>query len=234
MLHQTIGSDGCDRYSTRLPSTAPRPGGDRHARVVGEADGPAVPEHRLYLGAAGVAAVGELPEQRVEVRRAGEQRAAVRLRRSNSPLKAASAGEGTEADAEHQQLGPVGRAASFHLSYTASNNARPAVPARIWSTMNDTHDGRYEYWIATLATSPPVRYSRLSMAPGSTQPVPVVPATSRYFRSKPPARGQVVDRQSRPLLDVRCRRDPGVGPDRRQRRAHRRRRRSAPASDRSR
>jgi hypothetical protein len=44
--------------------------------------------------------------------------------------------------------------------------------------------------MATMAESPPVRYSKLSMAPESSQPLPVVVATSRLVRSKPPARSR--------------------------------------------
>jgi hypothetical protein len=44
--------------------------------------------------------------------------------------------------------------------------------------------------MATMAESPSVRYSKLSIAPGSSQPLPVVVATSRFARSKPPARSR--------------------------------------------
>ena len=44
--------------------------------------------------------------------------------------------------------------------------------------------------MATMAESPPVRYSKLSTAPESSQPLPVVVATSRLSRSKPPARSR--------------------------------------------
>jgi hypothetical protein len=44
--------------------------------------------------------------------------------------------------------------------------------------------------MATMAESPPVRYSKLSVAPESSQPLPVVVATSRLARSKPPARSR--------------------------------------------
>ena len=44
--------------------------------------------------------------------------------------------------------------------------------------------------MATIAESPPVRYSKLSIAPASSQPLPVVVATSRLARSNPPARSR--------------------------------------------
>ncbi|CAM5480500.1 hypothetical protein SNARM312S_03329 [Streptomyces narbonensis] len=42
--------------------------------------------------------------------------------------------------------------------------------------------------MATAAESPSPRYSKESTAAGSTQPLPVVVMTSRFARSKPPAR----------------------------------------------
>ena len=44
--------------------------------------------------------------------------------------------------------------------------------------------------MATAALSPPVSYSKAVSAAGSTQPVPVTPATSRLARWKPPARSR--------------------------------------------
>ena len=79
------------RYSTRVPSQGWPCGRDRGGGVVREPHGPAVLVDRLDLGAAGVAVVAELAEQRVEVGRPGEQTCRlVRLRRSYSPLKAVS------------------------------------------------------------------------------------------------------------------------------------------------
>ena len=42
--------------------------------------------------------------------------------------------------------------------------------------------------MATMALSPFITYSSESLAAGSTQPVPVVVATTRTSRSNPPAR----------------------------------------------
>ena len=44
--------------------------------------------------------------------------------------------------------------------------------------------------MATAAESPPLRYSKVSIKAGSTQPLPVVVITSRLARWKPPARSR--------------------------------------------
>ena len=44
--------------------------------------------------------------------------------------------------------------------------------------------------MATAAESPPLRYSKLSIMAGSTQPLPVVVNTTRLARWKPPARSR--------------------------------------------
>lgn len=54
--------------------------------------------------------------------------------------------------------------------------------------MNVIQLGRYEYWMATTAVSPPYMYSSGSIMFGFTQPVPVVVATTRTFRLKAPVR----------------------------------------------
>ena len=67
--------------------------------------------------------------------------------------------------------------------------------------------------MATIAESPPVRCSKLSTAPESSQPLPVVVATSRLARSKPPARSRSATRELGALLHVGGRLGAGVGPD---------------------
>jgi hypothetical protein len=67
----------------------------------------------------------------------------------------------------------------------------------------------------TTAESPPVCYSKLAIAAGSNQPVPVDPATIRDLRFNPPARSRsATARAARSSRASFRRRDPGVGPDR--------------------
>ncbi len=66
----------------------------------------------------------------------------VRFRRSNSPLKAASVENDPRLTPNTSSFGRAFAGRSLHRSYTASTSARPASRARVWSTMNDTHDGR--------------------------------------------------------------------------------------------
>jgi hypothetical protein len=48
--------------------------------------------------------------------------------------------------------------------------------------------GRYEYWMAATAVSPPYMYSSGSIMAGFSHPVPVVVATTRTLRSNAPVR----------------------------------------------
>ena len=59
--------------------------------------------------------------------------------------------------------------------------------------------------MATVAVSPPLRYSDESTSAGSTQPLPVVVTTTRFLRSNPPARSR--------SLTARAARDPASGAD---------------------
>src|SRR4029453_4637889 len=72
--------------------------------------------------------------------------------------------------------------------------------------------------MATMAESPPVRYSKLSIDPESSQPLPVVVATSRFPRANPPARPRPPTASlARPPGSPRGRAGgggAGIGPDR--------------------
>ena len=61
---------------------------------------------------------------------------------SNSPLNAASPENDPRLTPNTSSLGRESAGSAFHTSYTASNMARPACRVRVWSTMNDTQDGR--------------------------------------------------------------------------------------------
>ena len=108
-LHQTIGSDGCIMYSTRVPSQGWPFGGMSRARVVGEPHDPSVLVDRLDLRAAGVAVVAELPEQRVEVGRPGEQRAGGEVGHAVFAAEGGLAAERPQAFPGHEQLGTLVR-----------------------------------------------------------------------------------------------------------------------------
>ena len=98
---------------------------------------------------------------------------------------------GAQAQPEHVQLGPLPdgqrgpflvdrveqRAAGLPGLFLVDQEGRPGRQVGVLD-----RDGR--------RVAPGRSYSKLVIAAGSTQPVPVVPATSRYARSKPPARSR--------------------------------------------
>lgn len=63
-------------------------------------------------------------------------------------------------------------------------SASPAAAAAERSTRKEIQLGRNEYCIAVMAESPLYINSMDSAATGFTQPVPVVPATTRIRRSQ--------------------------------------------------
>ena len=65
-----------------------------------------------------------------------------------------------------------------------------------------------------MALSPPVMYSNVSTELGTPQPLPVVVTTSRYARSKPPARSRSLTASCARSSTSSADRHPGVGADR--------------------
>jgi hypothetical protein len=126
------------------PGAVPRlrAGQDLRTRVVGEPHRAAVPVLGLDLPAALVPVVDELAVQRVEVRRAREDRPAGPVAQV---VLAAEGGLATKDPRLRPNTNNLGRSAGDSLdqrSYTASNNSRPASRAFFWSTRYDSQDGR--------------------------------------------------------------------------------------------
>ena len=168
-----------------------RPGECRRSASVGEPHRTAVLVDGLDLRAPRVAVVAELAEQRVEVGRTREQGAAVRLRRSYSPLKAVSAAEGPKALPGDVQLGALVLPAASTTGRTPrrTGHGRPPGPSSGRPGRTATTAGR-----STGSRRSPSRralkYSKVSTMAGSTHPLPVVVTTSRFVRWKPPARSR--------------------------------------------
>ena len=75
-----------------------------------------------------------------------------------------------------------------HLASTASKSTRAASTGASGSKTKDTQLGVYAYCIAAIAVSPLCRYSSASIVWGSSQPDPVVVATTRTLLSNAPVR----------------------------------------------
>ena len=79
--------------------------------------------------------------------------------------------------------GRASSGSSDQRAYTASKSALPAAGGVERSPTKLIQLGRYEYCMLAIAVSPPCMSSSASTLPGSTQPVPVVVATTRTDRS---------------------------------------------------
>ena len=170
-------------------------GGRRHQLVdaVGEAHVLAAAVHRQPRGGSGVAGGHELLPDAVPVGGPGvEDALGARLHVGDAAAHVVAHERGlgaqrAEALAEHDQLRPaVRRAAAFQRSATALNSSLPAAWATSLSTSVEIQLGRNEYWMATIAVSPPYIISmargRVGVHPAGTgdggdhQDGPVEPA----------------------------------------------------------